>query len=70
MTVLVHFVYKIQHGYIELYTEKLAEVGEIVKEIGITSFEMNRNHISLGLNAFCYEGLFPFKVLYDTVVAA
>ena len=58
MAVLRHLVRQIQHSDIELDARQFAEIGQIIKEIGVTAFKMNGHYIAVRLNALHNKRLF------------
>ena len=68
MPVLKHLVCQIQHGDIELYTQKITGIGKIVEKIRIPAFKMYRHNIALGFNTLGNERFFPCQVLYNTML--
>ena len=59
MAVFQHLVGQIKHGNVEFDAEKLAEIRQIIKEVGVPPLEMDGDYLPLGLDAFCDESLLP-----------
>ena len=65
-----HLVDKIEHGDVELDAEELAEVGQPVEAVGVSSSEMDGHDVALRLHALGDEGFRPRDVTYHAIVSA
>ena len=70
MAVLQHLIRQIKHSNIKLDAQHFTEVCQVVKEIGITSFKMDRHHITMRLHTLHYKRLFPIQIADDAILAA
>ena len=65
-----HLVRQINHFIVHLYAQCLAQVGETIEEVRVASFEKDRYDVPLTLDCFLDKRLFPFDVLYLSILFA
>lgn len=61
-TILKHFIRQPDQLNVEFNAKFFAEIGEVVKEIGVATLKMNGNDVSLMLNRFNDEAFHPFQI--------
>ena len=52
VSVLHRFINKEKHFEVPFYFQEFADIGKVIKEVTISSTEMNRDNISMILNSF------------------
>ena len=69
VAVLQHLVGQVEHGDVELDAEGLADVGQVVEEVGVPAVEVDGYHVALVLHALDDESLLPLQVADDAPLA-
>ena len=59
---LKHLIGQIHHFNIKFDAQKFSQIGQIIKEFRVFSFEINRNNIAMMLYRFGNKVLFPFQI--------
>ena len=66
VSVFQHFVGQIQHGDVELDSQELAQVCQVVEKVGVASLEVDGDDVALMFYAFYDECLFPIQIGYHS----
>ena len=59
-----HFVRQIKHFIVHLNPQRLTQISQPIKEIGVPSFEINRHHIPFMFDGLLDKRFLPLGILY------